>query len=447
MARKGQFRRGHGFFLSATAGGPPQFFDFRNVEQAYLSPKEPILFSSLPQSGFDHRLTSLTVPEPDGGARVHLYLSIANLHPTRARSADWYFASVEDMHERFYVDINEDYVPYDQVLAPWLKGMALEHLATGSFSGLLRDGRGVAILRYDAAPRTNVSYEAQAGEFANILQFNMELAPGETKKIHIEIFDTVTGRTNEMASIQNESFLDEATAIEQGRQIWNLALMGKANIQVPEPMIQDIFDTAQANALQLIAERADGSALPGQGGFNEYTAVYSWEVSGYLKMLNRLGYGDTVKKTLQYFLSTQAGSKGPAGDIVSPDGSFRAHIFWMCETGAVLGLLADYYLTTKDRSWFGEHLPAIVQACEWIKKGTQRDQDRSRRRHESGALRPAAERTRSRLAGSRAFLFLGRAYVAWPASDGARAEGLGLYGRGDLHGGSAGLSGMSGSGG
>ncbi|SFB45384.1 hypothetical protein SAMN05216312_108306 [Cohnella sp. OV330] len=368
LARKGQLRRGHGFFLSATAGGDPQFFDFRNVEQTYMSPKEPILFSSLPQSGFDHRLTSLTVPEPDGGARVHLYLSIANLHPTRARSADWYFASVEDMHENFYVDINEDYVPYDQVLAPWLNGMELEHRATESFSGLLSDGRGVAILRYDAAPHTNVAYAAQAGEFANILKFNMELAPGETKKIHIEIFDTVTGRTNEMASIQSESFLDEATAIEQCRQIWNLALMGKANVKVPEPIIQDIFDTAQANALQLIAERADGSALPGQGGFNEYTTVYSWEVSVYLKMLNRLGYGDTVKKTLQYFLSTQAGSKGPAGDIVSPEGSFRAHIFWMCETGAVLGLLADYYLTTKDRSWFGEHLPAIVQACEWIKK-------------------------------------------------------------------------------
>ncbi|MFD2333631.1 hypothetical protein ACFSR7_30595 [Cohnella sp. GCM10020058] len=368
LARKGQLRRGHGFFVSASAGGEPQFFDFRNVEQTYLSPKEPILFSSLPQSGFDHRLTSLTLPEPDGGARVHLYLSIANLHPTLARSADWYFASVEDKHENFYVDINEDYVPYDQVLAPWLNGMDLEHRAIDSSSGLLLDRQGVTIVRYEAATGTSTAYAAQVGEFANILQFHMELAPGETQKIHIEIFDTATGRTNDLVSIQNEIRLDEATAIERCRQVWNAALTGKAGIHVPEPIIQDIFDTAQVNALQLIAERADGAALPGQGGFNEYMTVYSWEVSAYLKMMNRLGYGDTVKKTLQYFLSTQAGSKGPAGDIVSPEGSFRAHIFWMCETGAVLGMLADYYLTSKDRAWFGEHLPAIVQACEWIER-------------------------------------------------------------------------------
>ncbi|RKP58292.1 hypothetical protein D7Z26_01995 [Cohnella endophytica] len=368
LGRNGQLRRGHGFFLSTQAGGNPQFFDFRKVEQAYLSPKEPILFSSLAQSGFNHRLTSLTVKEPDGGSRVHLYLSITNSHPSLSRSADWYFASVEDKHENFYVDINEDYVPYDQVVAPWLNGMELEHRAIDSLNGLLLDQRGVVILRYDAAPSTRAEYAARAGEFANILKFNMELAPGETKKIHIEIFDTFTGRTNELASIWNESYLDEATAIDQCRLIWNQALTGKASIQVPESIIQAIFDTAQTNSLQLIAERADGSALPGQGGFNEYTVVYSWEVSAYLKMLNRLGYGDVVKKTLQYFLSTQVGSKGPDGDILSPKGSFRAHIFWMCETGSVLGLLADYYLTTKDKMWFGEHLPAILQACEWIER-------------------------------------------------------------------------------
>ncbi|MFC5406223.1 hypothetical protein [Cohnella soli] len=368
LARKGQLRRGHGFLLGAQAGGNPQFFDFRKVEQGYLSPKEPILFSSLAQSGFDHRMTSLTVKEPDGGTRVHLYLSITNLHPNLTRSGDWYFASVEDKHENFYVDINEDYVPYDQVVAPWLKGMELEHRANDSLNGFLLDQQGVTILRYGASSGTRAEYAARAGEFANILKFNMELAPGETKEIHIEIFDTFTGRMNEFASVRNENFLDEETAMDCCRQIWNQALTGKASIQVPEPIIQAIFDTAQTNSLQLIAERADGSALPGQGGFNEYTVVYSWEVAVYLKMLNRLGYGDTVKKTLQYFMSTQAGSKGPDGDIVSPQGSFRAHIFWMCETGSVLGLLADYYLTTKDKLWFGEHLPAIVQACEWIER-------------------------------------------------------------------------------
>jgi len=368
LGRKGNLRRGHGFLIGTQNERNPRFFNFRKVEQSLLSPKEPILFSTLAQSGFDHRLTSLAVKTEDGGSRVHLYLSITNLHPTQSKTSDWYFVNVEANHDSFYVHGNEDYVPYDNVAPAWFNGMDLEHREIDSVNGYLLDQHGSIILRYDAAPLSRVDYLAQSGDFKNILKFKMELAPGELKKIHIEIYDTFIERSNRLVSIHNETVLNEETAIEQSRQIWYKALSGRASIQIPESTIQAIFDTAQTNSLQLIAEREDGSALPGQGGFNDFTVVYSWEVSIYLKVLIRLGYGDIVKKTLKYFLSTQAGSKGPEGEIVSPEGSFRAHIFWMCETGAVLGLLADYYLLTKDQNWFSEHASAILQACDWVSR-------------------------------------------------------------------------------
>ncbi|MBP1993713.1 hypothetical protein [Paenibacillus eucommiae] len=366
LGRKGDLRRGHGFLIGSR--GQPQFFDYRNVEQALFSPKEPILFSSLSQSDFAHRLTSLTLTDSDGNMRVHQYLSITNLHPTQTRTGQWYFQNIEASHDQFYVHANEDYVPFNSVAAPWLNGMSLEQQIIDSTSGSLLNPEGLTLMRYKADSSSHVEYRAQAGEFKHILRFEMTLAPGETKQIQVEIYDTFVQKLPGSRSDEIEAFMDEETGIAESRKIWNESLSNQSQVYVPEAAIQKIFDTAQTNSLQLIAQREDGAALPGQGGFNDYTVVYTWEVSIYLRMLTRLGETDIVKKTLAYFLSTQENSIGPEGDILSPEGSFRAYIFWMGETGSVLGLLADYYLVTKDREWLRANLSIILHACEWVCK-------------------------------------------------------------------------------
>jgi len=371
LGRRGDLRRAHGFLIGDGQGSEPRFFDFQNVEQTLLSPSVPILRSSVKQADYDNCVTSLTVKAADGSLRIHQYLSVTNLHPTQARTGEWYYLNAEAGHRDFYRHVNEDYVPYESRSEAWLNGMQLTQKVFEETSGCLMAEDGSTILRYKADPASHVEYAAKAGGYRNVLKFQMLLAPGETKQIHIEIFDTIinkTGNSHKSVEIAKESFLDERSGIGQSREIWKNALSGLAEVQVPEAVIQAIFDTAKTNAFQLIAQREDGSALPGQGGFNDYTVVYTWEVANYLRILSRLGATDTVKKTLQYFLSTQTGSIGPEGDIVSPEGSFRAHIFWMNETGSVLGLLADYYFISKDREWLEANLSIILKACDWVSK-------------------------------------------------------------------------------
>ncbi|MFC0391022.1 hypothetical protein [Paenibacillus mendelii] len=368
LGRKKDLRRGHVFLIGDEMDGQPQFFDYRNVEQQLFSPKEPILFSSLSQSGFAHRLTSLTVTESDGSTCIHQYMSITNLHPTQARSGQWYFQNVEVSHGHFYVHENEDYVPFNSVPKAWFEGMALEHARIDSTCGSLLDQDGSVCIRYKADSSSIVEFIAGAGDFSQLLKFEMQLAPGETKQIQVEIYDTWVKKTDSLEHHVNKAFITEESAIAKSRRNWSECLSNQTEIYVPEAVIQTIFDTAQTNSLQLIAQREDGSALPGQGGFNDYTVVYTWEVSNYLRILTRLGKADIVKRTLKYFLSTQENSIGPDGDILSPEGSFRAYIFWMGETGSVLGLLADYYLVTKDREWLQANLSIILKACEWVCK-------------------------------------------------------------------------------
>lgn len=368
LGRRGRLRRGHGFLYGSAAGAEPSFFDFRQSSHVPHSPQLPVLYSTVNDCDFAYRVASLAFRDADGRMRSYQYMSITNQHPVQAKTGYLYYLSTEAEHGQFYAHVNEDYIPYESRVEPWLEGMRLEQRAYDASSGCLLDENGKAMLRYQADPACQVAYGEATGGYSSALSFVCTLAPGETKHIRIELLDTlVPGRGGDDPG-KDQGLIDEAAATALAAAQWREQTQGLASIEVPEPIIQSIFDTAKTNTMQLIAQQADGSALPGQGGFNDYTVVYTWEAATYLRMLIRLGATDIVQQTLRYFLGTQAGSIGPDGDITSPEGSFRAHIFWMNETGSVLGLMGNYYLATKDREWMGANLSQVLSACEWISR-------------------------------------------------------------------------------
>ncbi len=212
LGRRGDLRRGHGFFIGEEQGAKPRFFDYRNVEQALLAPQEPILHSSIKQADFDHNLTSLTLKASDGGLRIYQFLTVTNLHPTQARTGEWYFLNVEASHRDFYRHVNEDYVPYESRAEAWFSGMPLAQRAINETSGCLIGGEGETILRYKADPTSHVEYAAEAGDYRNVLQFQMHLAPGETKQIQIEIFDT--GHLPLAQWLQQQGLIDDPVMVQ-----------------------------------------------------------------------------------------------------------------------------------------------------------------------------------------------------------------------------------------
>lgn len=208
--------------------------------------------------------------------------------------------------------------------------------------------------------RTTVTMSDRHSRFKEALCFAIDLGPNERATISVEIpYSAQASPLSEM--------LDCDAAIEVCGKLWEDTLSGGMTVHLPDAQVQRIFETTTSNHFQFLASSEDPSVLvPGQGGFNDYSVVYSWEVSFYIRALDRLGYKPAVEKILNYFLATQDGSAGPEGDIVSPEGSFRPHIHWMCETGAVLGMLADHYWMTRDTAWFERVVERGLRACRWI---------------------------------------------------------------------------------
>jgi hypothetical protein len=421
LGRNGDMRRGYGFAFAASQEDVPRFMEASRIEQSLLSPRVPIVRSWIRQDDFEHRFTLLTTSDGQGEGRIHLYLEVKNAHPSKRRTGTWYFLNVYRPHSQFYMHPNEDYIPFVSQEAPWLNSLPGAIVSDGELSGSLLDDSGQVMARYRVDRRAEVTEKGDRGgvtahdrvdrrsevtekgdregvtasdrvdrrsevtmkgdregvtahdridrrvtvtmsdrhsRFKEALCFAIDLGPNERATISVEI----PAQASPLSEV-----LDCDAAIDVCSKLWEDTLSGGMTVHLPDAQVQRIFETTTSNHFQLLASSEDPSVLvPGQGGFNDYSVVYSWEVSFYIRALDRLGYKPAVEKILNYFLATQDGSEGPEGDIVSPEGSFRPHIHWMCETGAVLGMLADHYWMTRDTAWFERVVERGLRACRWI---------------------------------------------------------------------------------
>lgn len=166
------------------------------------------------------------------------------------------------------------------------------------------------------------------------------------------------------------------TEWQRQRDLWNRQCGRAASIDVPEAIVQEIYRVLTCNDLQFLGS---GKGLPylkpGQGGFSSFSTVYGWESSNYLPVMDRQGFHDEVGRVLDYFLTTQHGHKGPEGDISTAEGSFRPHIHWMCETGAILGIFADHAIFSGDFARLRKDAGALLKAARWIQGQRARTRD------------------------------------------------------------------------
>ncbi|MBM7563275.1 hypothetical protein [Paenibacillus sacheonensis] len=371
--RKGDWRAGFGFAFAAE-GERPAMLPHEQAEQRLPIPKVPVYECRIHQGGAEHRLTALVTEDQEGNGRLHLYLRVRNRHPKRILKGDWYFIRAEGPFSRFYVHPNEDYVPYMSSERLWPTAEALALDTADGCSGALRNAEGRASARYRVSREAGIEVIADGKPFQGAVRMGLRLEPGESAVMEWEIpypiLDSGKSAASKAANAVQPGdgpMLDMEEAMARCRRIWDEAMSGGMTIAVPDPLVQQVFDTTTMNHFQLLAQK-DGASpvLPGQGGFNDYSVVYSWEAVHYIRALDRLGYGATVERVLDYFLSTQDGSAGPEGDISSAEGSFRPHIHWMCETGVVLGMLAGHYWMTRDASWLARVAECAVRACEWV---------------------------------------------------------------------------------
>lgn len=366
-------RTGLGFVL--LDGSRPVSFDFDRVEQRFEAGCLPLLTQCVLQGGFRFTLDSFTRSVGDGRGLIHFRMTIwRSAAAPEAVELGW--LATEDVCSRFASHPNMDYVPFEPWAPAWESRIPLQ-----CEKGCLRLGDMLV-----CAYRHSGGVRVQAGGAEDIVQLRLRVAPGRSAPETVELVvpypppardepgdagasDASRRRTfgvSERATLLAEPF-ESLWKAQAGR--WASTLARATAIDVPDPAVQSIYRTLTLNNVQFLGGSATTSTLrPGQGGFNSFATVYAWEASHYLPVMARQGYREEVRRVLDYLLTTQTGHAGPEGDIVDADGSFRPHIHWMNETGAVLGIFAEYALASRDFDRLKADADALLRAARWIQR-------------------------------------------------------------------------------
>ncbi|HUT33664.1 MAG TPA: hypothetical protein VNE39_09305 [Planctomycetota bacterium] len=344
-----------GFGFVIVKGGQPESFDFTRTQQQFEDHALPLLTQRIAQSGFVFQQTAFTAAGPSGRRLLMIRLRVTPEDSASPRTLTLGWLSVRQPHGRFHSHPNEDYIVFE----PWAPAWQA-YLDLRCDEGVLHDGNVVFLAIRGGE---NVSLGPGSGP-KGPLALTLSFDRAREAVIEVVVPYEPVFRRQDAKQLLSLSF-DEAYS-RQAR-LWKQQLDRAARIEVPEPMVEQIYRTLTLNNLQFLGNTPGVAYLkPGQGGFNNFSVVYGWESSCFLTIMDKQGYGDEVRRVLDYFLTTQQGTHGPDGDISTAEGAFRPHIHWMCETGAILRVFAEHALCRQDAAELRRDSPALLKAARWI---------------------------------------------------------------------------------
>ena len=367
---------GLGFVLSGA--GQEGNFDYTRTRQQFEEQAFPLLKQTVAQAGFVFEQTAFTTTDDSDRRLVMIRLRVTPESGAAADALALAWLSVAQPQHLFYSHGNEDYIVFEPWGAAWGAGLDLQ-----VENNVQRDGKTVfAVFRTGK----NVSL-AQAENPRLKKHLVVKLDFRQTKEAVIEVCVPYASGPGTPWPPDKAFRLDEAPKLialsfdkEYARQAGQWRALGEraAKISVPEALVNQIYRTLTLNNLQFLGS-APGVAFckPGQGGFNTFSTVYGWESSNFLTVMDRQGFHDETRRVLDFFLTTQQGSKGqgPNGGISTAEGSFRPHIHWMCESGAILRVFAEHALSAGDADGLRRDSPALLKAARWIQHERSRTKE------------------------------------------------------------------------
>jgi hypothetical protein len=365
-----EYVTGYGFVI--LKGKTAESFNFKRSRQQFADDALPMLKQTITQNGFEFEQDAFTTVV-QGRSLLMVRLKITPQAKTESNSISLAWLMTRQPHRQFHSHPNEDYIEFEPSAQAWENGLVLDFQ-----DGVLYNGTTIsAFIRHS----DNVAISTNGPISAAL---TLDISFTDTKKGVIDLFIPYEGVQlprdekddgllwrSEKAFLRGQKQLLAAVSFEKeyAKQMnnWQRCLQRATQISVPEPIVNQIYRTHTLGNLQFLGSEPGVNYLrPGQGGFNNFSVVYGWESSHYLTVMDKQGFHDETRRVLDYFLTTQQGEHGPQGDISTAEGSFRPHIHWMCETGAILRIFAEHAICSGDNAGLRQDSPALLKAALWI---------------------------------------------------------------------------------
>ncbi len=176
----------------------------------------------------------------------------------------------------------------------------------------------------------------------------VDLKPGESAELEFRLPNRPISPERAL-KLRGVSF-DERHA--ECRRFWLQKLQSAAQIALPEMRITEMLRAGLLH-LDLVTY-----GLEPEGTLTSTIGIYSAigsESSPIVQFLDAMGWHDTARRALMYFLDKQ-----------HDDGFIQNFGGYMLETGAALWSMGEHYRYTRDEAWVRHITPKLIKACEYL---------------------------------------------------------------------------------
>ncbi len=176
----------------------------------------------------------------------------------------------------------------------------------------------------------------------------VDLKPGETAELEFRLPNRPISRERAL-KLREVSFAERHS---ECRRFWLQELQSAAQISLPEKRITEMLRAGLLH-LDLVTY-----GLEPEGTLTSTIGIYSAigsESSPIIQFLDAMGWHDTARRALMYFLDKQ-----------HDDGFIQNFGGYMLETGAALWSMGEHYRYTRDESWVRHIAPKLIKACEYL---------------------------------------------------------------------------------
>jgi len=229
----------------------------------------------------------------------------------------------------------------------------------------------------------------------NALLWEARLAPGASASIDLivpfESMDTDDG--GDLARLDLDAEAADVAAY------WRKQIDRGAHFDIPEPLLAD-FCRANLCHIGITADRDVSSGLDMLSAATMGYTVYLTEAADQIRSLHLRGYHARARRYIEAGVACQ-GTRRMEGRMSSAEGCFLGLVVpsgadyqaacYSMDHGALLWMIGEQYLLTRDAEWFGSVADAAVAACDFVtreRSATQRLDEAGRKVWEYGLLPP-----------------------------------------------------------
>jgi hypothetical protein len=150
-----------------------------------------------------------------------------------------------------------------------------------------------------------------------------------------------------------EAYRDDVAAY------WGQLLAPAMQIEVPEPLLEDLFQATQVHAM-IAARNEDAGARIAPWCAAATYGPLDTEAQPVILAMDLLGHHEFARRSLEFFLASYR------------EQGFLAKGYTLMGTGQNLWTLGEHQALTRDAEWLARIAPKLVKACRWIQRQTEK---------------------------------------------------------------------------